>query len=468
MCTIRGVPPLTLGRMQGKLGSLDPAWRRVHLVGIGGAGNNSMASILLARGYRVTGSDAKDSHAVERLRREGADIAIGLSPELAASADLVVHTAAVGPEHPEVQAALSANIPVCVRGRFLGMMLDGYRLIAVSGTHGKTTTSAMIGTILEEGGYDPTYVVGSEIAGRGSGSRLGRSSLAVVEADEAFGSFDWLRPAVSVVTNVDEDHLDHHGSMEALIDAFRRFAHAASEATIVCADHPVAMAIAPEGAITYGSSDRAQVRAVDVHALGMAGSRFTVLRAGDVMGEASVRVPGFHNVLNALASIAACLQVGVGFDRVVEGLERFSGTARRFEQRGSALGAEFYDDYAHHPVEVAATLDAARSMAPRRLVAVFQPHLFSRTAALGDQIGKALSVADLVVVTDIYGAREEPIPGVSGLDILRSIEGTEALFVSDLSSAADLLVERVAPGDLVVCMGAGDIDGLYDLVVGRA
>ena len=451
---------------------LDPSWRRVHMVGMGGAGMSAIARVLTQAGITVTGSDVRESAALEALRALGVRADVGHRARQADGADVLIITNAVAPGNVEVEFARSNGIPILWRGEALAEMVASLRTIAVSGTHGKTTTSGMVATVLAHAGLDPTYLLGSDLAGRGSGGHLGRGDVAVVEADEAYRSFLWLEPAISVVTNIDRDHVDHYDSWEALQEAFSTFMSKSSEAVVVCADAPRAMQIAGSLATTtYGFSEEATVRAADLES-GAGGSDFRLFVNGVDGGQVHLQVTGRHNVQNALGAAAACLSLGLDVATVAAGLAAFGGVSRRFEYRGMFEGAHLVDDYAHHPAEIEATLAAARWGPWKRVIAVFQPHLYSRTQALWREFGASLGAADVVVVTDVYGAREEPVPGVTGKLIVDAVcesnPGLKVIYAPRLDDAAGYVRRTVRPDDLVLTLGAGDITTLHDRLIGNA
>lgn len=450
--------------------NIDPSWKRVHLVGMGGAGMSAIARVLTQAGVTVTGSDARESTVLEGLRAMGVKADVGHRARQAEGADVVILTNAVAPGNPEVEFARTSGIPVLWRGEALAQIVGGLRTIAVSGTHGKTTTSGMIATVLAHAGLDPTYLLGSDLAGRGSGGHLGQGEVAVVEADEAYRSFLWLRPSIAVVTNIDRDHVDHYDSWEALQEAFLSFMSCSTEAVIVCADDERALGVAGSLATsTYGFDPAATVRADRLES-GAGGSDFNLFVDGEDKGQVHLQVSGRHNVQNALGAAAACLSLGLEVAAVAAGLAAFGGVSRRFEYRGMFEGAHLVDDYAHHPAEIEATLAAARFGPWKRVIAVFQPHLYSRTQALWKEFGTALSAADLVVVTDVYGAREEPVPGVTGKLIVDSIcdtsPGSKVAYLPRLDDAARYLRTVVRPDDLILTLGAGDITTLHDRLAG--
>jgi UDP-N-acetylmuramate--alanine ligase len=446
----------------------------VHLVGIGGAGMSAIARVLRQAGYEVSGSDQRESTVLTALRDLGVRVDIGHRARRVEGARLVIASAAVPAENVELVAARDTGIPVMTRGEALARLVEGVGVIAVAGTHGKTTTSGMVATVAEVAGLDPTWLLGADLAQRGPGGHLGRGDLAVVEADEAYGSFLWLRPRIGIVTNIEEDHLDHYGTMEALIGAFERFASSVEDTLVVCADDARAAALRRAGprVLTYGLGIGTDA-APDVGAEGVqtdaAGSRFSLTVGGRRAATIRLRIAGRHNVQNSLAAAAAGIALGWEPDVIAEGLAVFAGASRRFEYRGSLQGADLVDDYAHHPTEVAATLEAARWGPWQRVVAVFQPHLYSRTQAMWRSFGSALAHADVVVVTDVYGAREHPVPGVTGKLIVDAVceasPGRRVAYLPRLEEAAAYVRSMLREGDLVLSMGAGDITTLPQRVL---
>ena len=451
---------------------LDAAPRRVHLVGVGGVGMSGLARLLLARGHAVTGSDQKESAALAALRALGADVWAGHDGSRLGRPDLVVVSTAIRAENPELLAAALAGVPVVRRARLLAMLMGGRTGLVVAGTHGKTTTTGMATVILQEAGYDPSFAVGGDFKSTGANAQAGTGRHFVAEADESDGSFLELSPTVAVVTNVEADHLDHWGSLEAIQAGFRQFvALLPPDGTaVLCADDPGALALA-EGApcqvVTYGLGPGAEVRATGLTADG-AGSRFTVAASGQELGQVRLVVPGHHMVANALAAVAATRALGAPFPAAQAALARYTGAARRFHLRHELGGITVVDDYAHHPTEVAATLAAARLGQWARVVAVFQPHLYSRTRAFARELGRSLSVADLVLVTDVYGAREDPQPGVDGALVvaaaLTARPSLDCAYVPDRSELAKHVAAVLRPGDLLLTLGAGDITTLADEV----
>jgi UDP-N-acetylmuramate--alanine ligase len=441
---------------------------RLHFVGIGGIGMSALAQILHARGWRISGSDAQASPIVDRLRGLGLDVTVGHRADLVEGAARVVLTDAVKEDNPEWQRALALGLPVQRRSELLAEVAAGHRLIAVSGTHGKTTVTAMVSAVLVAGGLDPTVVLGGDYAPFGGNARVGVSDWMVVEACEAYESFLDLHAEIALVTNIEPDHLDHHGTEAHLRASFARFLSQVTPGgcAVLCADRPELHSLA--AAVTsrvrwYGTEARATVRGRELRSSRAGGHCLLSVDAVEV-GELTVGVPGEHNLLNALGALAVGLEAGVSAATAVAALAEFRGTSRRFEVLGEVGGVTVVDDYAHHPTEIAATLAAARAAFPgQRLVAVFQPHLYSRTRDFAAGFAEALAAADCVVLTEIYPAREAPIPGVSSAliaDPLRSLRGQGVVFEVAKGDVVTDLVEIARSGDVIVVMGAGDIGKL--------
>lgn len=440
----------------------DSADRRpVHFMGIGGAGMSGLALIACRRGIAVTGCDA-DPAGAQDLMALGVPVAAGHSPAHVEGARAVVHTAAVKPDHPELLRARALGLAVVPRKVALAELVAGRTVVAVSGTHGKTTTTVMATQALAAAGCDPTGIAGGRVGSWGGNARIAGDALFVVEADEYDQAFLTLHPTVALVNNVEPDHLECYGSVAALEDAFAEFAGRA-ELVLVGADDPGAMRIARRlggKARSFGLGEQADIRITDVaQAPGETRARVTLPGSGVVT--LRLQVPGLHNLRNAVGALAAAVHVApAGVEPALAALHGFSGVGRRFERLGQFGGVEIVDDYAHHPSELVATLAAARQAFPgRRLVAVFQPHLFSRTAAHGVAMGEALAKADLVVVTEVYAAREEPIAGVSGRQVAEAAEraGGAAIFEGDRAALGRRVLALLQPGDVVLTLGAGDI-----------
>ena len=446
--------------------------RHVHLVGIGGAGMSGIAEVLLEYDVEVSGSDMKRSQETERLADLGAKISYGHDAANVADADLVVYSSAVPRDNVEVAEARRSNVSVVRRAEMLAEIMRLKYGVAVAGTHGKTTTTSLVGAVLVEGGLDPTVIVGGRVRALGTGARLGSSEYLVAEADEFDRSFLRLAPIVAVITSIDVDHLDTYEDLGAIRDAFVEFAGRVPffGQVIVYQDDPNIQEILPRIAdrriVTYGFSPHADFQAIDIaHPEGRPGSRFTVRHPehGD-HGPIEIPLPGRHNVANALAAIAVATALEVPFDKIATALAAFKGVDRRFDFQGIWRGAQVVDDYAHHPTEVEATLQAARETVPQgRVHAVFQPHLFSRTRDQAQAFGRSLLGADRLLVTSIFPAREEPIEGITHqlvIDAARRAGHRDVIACDDWNDAPAILAEQVEPGDIVLTMGAGDVRGL--------
>ncbi|MES2755606.1 MAG: UDP-N-acetylmuramate--L-alanine ligase [Pseudomonadota bacterium] len=442
----------------------------IHFVGIGGIGMSGIAEVMHNLGYQVRGSDVAEGYVIDGLRRRGIDVAIGQRAENVEGAAVVVTSTAIKPGNPERDYALTHRIPVVRRAEMLAELMRLKSTVAVAGTHGKTTTTSLIAALLDAGGIDPTVINGGIINSYGSNARLGASDWMVVEADESDGSFLRLDGTIAVVTNIDPEHLDHYGSFEAAKDAYVEFVENVPfyGAAIMCLDHPEVQALLPRirdrRLITYGFAAQADVRGLNVVAAGGANRFDVVVRARDGATRtiAGVKLPmaGRHNVQNALAAIAVALELGMADDLIAHGFDKFGGVKRRFSKVGEANGATIIDDYAHHPVEIKAVLSAAREATSGRVIAVVQPHRFSRLGDLMDDFQQAFNDADQVFVTPVYAAGEAPVPGVDAaalVDGLRHRGHHAASAVNDADELAIALAATIAPGDQVVCLGAGDI-----------
>ena len=456
---------------------------RVHFVGIGGAGMSGIARIMLARGIEVSGSDAAASPGLDELAALGARVAVGHAAgnlgDLSA-ADTLVVSSAIRPDNPELTEARRRGLRVLHRaGALASEMLGAGAGIAVAGTHGKTTTTSMITTVLRHCGADPSYVIGGILAETGLGADQGSGSVFVAEADESDGSFLMLAPDTAVVTCVEADHLDNYADLAQIEETFLAFTGKISPGglLVACADDPGARKLAgqvaagdrPPGVLTYGTAPDADYRVSDVHPDGMA-TTLTITGGPGTRAEGPTRVriavPGRHNALNAAAAFAVTAELGCAPDAIAAGLARYGGARRRMELKGEADGVRVVDSYAHHPTELAADLAAARDIAAGgRVIALFQPHLFSRTRIFAAEFGAALSQADEVLVLDIYAAREDPEPGVTGQLICDAVPGERAQFLPDRASAPAVVAGLAKPGDLVLTMGAGDVTALGPLIV---
>ena len=441
---------------------------RIHFVGAGGVGMSGIAELLLlATPLEISGCDLAHSETVARLEKLGARIARGHDPSHVDSADLLVISSAVAESNPEVAAARARGIPVIRRAEMLGEIMRLKQGIGVAGTHGKTTTTSLTGMVLTEAGFDPTIVVGGQVHILGTNARLGKGDYLVAEADEYDRSFLELTPVVAVITNVEADHLDTYRDIEDIRDAFAAFANRVPfyGAVVLCSDDPGAQSLIPRikrRLVTYGESPEATLSAREIR-LEASGTTFEVWNGEQGrLGSVRLRLPGRHNVLNALAAIAVGRELLVPFDAIARALESFTGVVRRFERKGERGGVLVVDDYAHHPTEVAATLAAARQVYPeRRLVALFQPHLFTRTRDFAAEFGRALSAADAAVVMDVYPSREKPLPGVTG-ELVAAAVGRNGSrppvsYISEKRDVVDFLEKSLKPGDLLLTLGAGDV-----------
>lgn len=439
--------------------------RHLHFVGIGGAGMCGLAELLHREGLQVSGCDLQAGEATLRLQELGIPVALGHDPAHVQAADVLVISSAVPPASPEVEAARARGVPVIRRAEMLGEVSRLKWTVGVAGTHGKTTTTSLTGHILTDAGLDPTVVVGGRVHLLGAHARLGRSRYLVAEADEYDRSFLALYPVLAIVTNVEAEHLDTYGTVEAMEEAFVAFCNRTPfyGATIACLDDPGVRRLLPRlgrRIVTYGESPQAEVAARAV-AAGPGGSTCRVAVRGEEVGALRVPLPGRHVLANALAATAAALEVGVEFDAIAGAIASFTGVARRFERKGARNGAVLVDDYAHHPTEVAATLQAARQAFPdARIVALFQPHLYSRTAAFAREFGEALLGADVVLVLPIYAAREQPVEGVTHhlvSEAARACGHRNVLPCASFDEALGTLADVVRPGDLVLTLGAGNV-----------
>jgi UDP-N-acetylmuramate--alanine ligase len=445
--------------------------RRLHLIGIGGAGMRNLARLLVQRGVAVRGSDLKRSVATDELGELGIAIAIGHDAANVRGherPDAVVISSAIAPDNAELVAAAADGVAVWRRQQALAALAADRRTVAVAGTHGKTTTTSLLATVLDRAGLDPTYLIGGDLNETGGGARAGDGDVFVYEADESDGSFLSGDPWIGIITNIDVDHVDfYRGGLAEIERAFARFA-AGCEHVIAYADDPSvrrALDVAGVDALTYGSGEGADVR-LEVVGLRPGAARGRVTVDGEVV-DLTLRMDGAHNLLNATAALTAARIAGVAPAESAAAIARFEGVRRRFERRGAARGAEFFDDYGHTPAEMAVTVETARRRSPRRLVALVQPHRYSRVQALWRELGASVADADLVVVTDIYGASQPPIPGVTGrlvADGVRLASQTETVYLPHRADVVSYLADAIAPGDLVVTMGCGDVWMLGDAV----
>ncbi|WP_051619707.1 UDP-N-acetylmuramate--L-alanine ligase [Haematomicrobium sanguinis] len=443
----------------------------VHLIGIGGAGMSAIARILLARGVTVSGSDAQESATTGALREAGARIFIGHDAANVTGATTLVVSTAIRESNPELAAARAAGARVLHRSEALAATMTGKRPIAIAGTHGKTTTTAMVTVMLQHAGAEPSFAVGGNVASLGVNAEYGQGEDFVFEADESDGSFVNFDPAIEVITNAEADHLDHYGSAEAVFAAFHRFIDKLQPGgtLIVCADDPGAMSLIathPEvRVITYGTDPGADVQLMEYTAHGAGSASRIRDRAWGGDYRLNLQVPGEHNMRNALAAYCVGRSIGVSAGKITTALGTFSGAARRFELKGEAGGVRVFDDYSHHPTEVRVALQAARAVAGSgRVLVLFQPHLYSRTREFAAEFADALQLADRVWVLPIYGAREDPVPGVSNALITERSAG-DALVAAEREEAIAAVLQTAQDGDIILTMGAGDVTQLGPLVV---
>jgi UDP-N-acetylmuramate--alanine ligase len=450
-------------------------YQHIHFVGIGGIGMSGIAEILVNLGYRVSGSDQKRTETIERLERLGAKVFIGHQAANVEGVHVLVYSAAVSADNVEIQTARQRQVPTIPRAEMLAELMRLKYGIAVAGTHGKTTTTSMVGAVLAEGRYDPTIVVGGRVTNLGSNARLGQGEYLVAEADESDGSFLKLAPTIAVVTTIDAEHLDHYGSLDAIRAAFLTFVNKVPfyGAVVLCLDQPNIQMLLPhveKRIVTYGLESGADLVARRLRLSGMT-SRFDVVHHGELLGECVLQIPGRHNVLNALAAIGVGLDLEIPFATISAALAGFAGVQRRFQIRGTAGGVTVVDDYGHHPAEIRATLAAAKAGFDSRVVTVFQPHRYSRTLHLRQEFLTAFNQADVLVVMDIYPAGEAPIPGVSAADLADGIRAHGHRNVTYLGNDRARIVDHVCeisrPGDLVLTLGAGDVSQLGSDILRR-
>jgi UDP-N-acetylmuramate--alanine ligase len=449
--------------------------QHVHFVGIGGIGMSGIAEVLLSLGYEVSGSDLRSSPITDRLAKLGAQIHVGHDSSNVAGAEAVVVTSALEESNPEVAEARNSKIPIIPRGEMLAELMRLKFGIAIAGSHGKTTTTSMVATILNAARLDPTVVVGGRVAAMGgSNARIGKSQLLIVESDESDGSFLKLAPIIAVVTNIDREHLDHYAGIDEIRAAFSEFVNKVPfyGAAVVCMEDPNIQKIFPDirrRTITYGRTAQVDLEISDVQ-LSAHGSDFRVHRRGVDLGEFHLNLPGIHNVLNATAALAVGLEMELSAAQIREGLAQFSGVDRRFTVRGVERGITVVDDYGHHPTEIKATLAAARLSNFRKIRVLFQPHRFTRTRHLLDDFGTAFHQADDVHLLDVYAASEQAIPGVSGealAEKIRSYGHRSVHFVPTVQDGIDAIVASAEPGDLIITLGAGSISQAAEKILER-
>lgn len=436
----------------------------IHFTGIGGIGMSGLAQLCLERGARVTGADKRDNDQVRALRDAGAIIRLGEHPELVEGSDLLVYSSAISPHHSERRQARDIGLPSIRRGTLLAVLAEGERLLGVAGTHGKTTTTSMLALALRTAGLNPTIVIGGDLPNIGGNACLGTDPYFIAETDESDGSFLELSPYLALVTNVDDDHLEHYGDIFALQDAFRDYIGMVEDPArrILCADcghlYSIARRSFGQDFTSYGFSEICDLRGSDIH-YERTGSSCVVIREGEKVGYIRLQVPGVHMLSNAIGAFAAGLSLGLSAESLSEGISHYRGTRRRFEVLGKWHGATLIDDYGHHPTEIRATLRALRQFTGGRMVVVFQPHRYSRTDQLFDEFADSFGGTDLLVLTEIYSAGEEPRPGVTSKHLLPRITGVSGvIYAPSLEEVTETLMKNIQEGDAVLFLGAGDVN----------
>lgn len=438
--------------------------KKVHFIGIGGAGMSALAKILVEKGYQVSGSDMKESTMTGVLRELGARIFIGHKAENVRGTEAIVVSSAIREENPEVAEAKHLGLKRLHRSDVNAFLINNSKGIAVAGAHGKTTTTSMIGVALDYEGVSPSIVIGGEVDYLGSNAKLGKSDYLVSEADESDGTFLKYRPYIGIVTNIENDHMDHYGSMENIIKAFRQFLNQVRDDgwAVVCLDNENIRNIVGDvtcRVVSYGMEYEADYTAAHIET-SADGTSFDVMHKGENLGRVKLNVPGLHNVLNAMACVVTGIILGLTVEQMARGLSMFNGAKRRFQTKGKVNDVWVVDDYAHHPTEIATTIKAARQTQPKRLVCAFQPHRYSRTQLLQKEYGGCFAGADLLILTDVYSAGEDPIPGVDGELLVQEVArqtGQETVYIKDKNEIAQYLKSIAKPGDLIMTMGAGDI-----------
>jgi UDP-N-acetylmuramate--alanine ligase len=448
--------------------------RNIHFVGIGGIGMSGIAEVLLNLGYQISGSDMKETEVTRRLQALGCQIDYGHRRENLKEADVVVLSSAIRPNNPEVEAAGERLIPIIPRAEMLAELMRMKVGIAIAGTHGKTTTTSLIATVLGAGGLDPTVVIGGRLNSIGSNAKLGQGEFLVAEADESDGSFLKLMPTIAVVTNIDPEHLDYYKGIEEIKEAFLDFLNKIPffGLAVLCLDHPNIQSLLPKlkkRFTTYGLTTQADFQAGEIEFDGLS-TAFDVLYQRKEIGRLKIRMPGLHNVYNALAAVATAFELDIPFHIVQETLKDFSGIQRRFQIKGEKNGVLVVDDYGHHPVEIMATLKAAKTGWKRRVIAVFQPHRYTRTQALFNDFLTAFYDADVLILTDIYAAGEDRIEEVEARGLFEGIREyghKDVTYIPDKKGIVDHLLNVVVPGDMVITLGAGDIWQAAEELVNR-
>jgi UDP-N-acetylmuramate--alanine ligase len=448
--------------------------QHIHFVGIGGIGMSGIAEVLLNLGYHVSGSDMKESEVTRRLQALGCEISFGHRKENVKDADVVVVSSAIRKGNPEVEVAEQRLIPVIPRAEMLAELMRMKVGVAIAGTHGKTTTTSLIATVLAAGGLDPTVVIGGRLNSLGSNARLGQGDFLVAEADESDGSFVTLMPTIAVVTNIDPEHLDYYRGIEEIKEAFLQFVNKIPffGLAVLCLDHPNIQSLIPrlkKRFTTYGLTTQADFQAKEI-VFERLSTSFDVLHQRKEVGRLKIQMPGLHNVYNSLATVATAFELEIPFRTVQEALREFSGIQRRFQIKGEKQGVLVVDDYGHHPVEIMATLQAARTGWERRIVAVFQPHRYTRTQALFQDFLTAFNDADVLILADIYPAGEDRIEGVEAKRLYEGIRDyghRDVTYLPDKKEIVEHLLRTVRSGDLVITLGAGDIWQVSEEMVKR-
>lgn len=439
--------------------------RKLHFVGIGGVGMSAIAEVMLDKGYEISGSDLSDSEVVQKLRAKGATVYKGHDSTNVEGKDAIVLSSAIHQDNPELVQAKKLGLKIFHRSDILAFLLNAAKGIAVAGAHGKTTTSSMISVVLEHAGIDPTILIGGFVDYLNGNAKLGKSDYLVAEADESDGSFLKFYPHIAVVTNIEDDHMDHYGSMENIIKAFVQFIQNLDKENglaVLCFDNENIRNITKQidrQYISYALEHEADYTATDIVTDGPQ-TTFTVVYKGEKLGAVTLNIPGRHNVLNALATIAVCHKLGLSIKTIAEGFTVFSGTKRRFQTKFRNEDVWIVDDYAHHPTEIQTTIKAAKQTEPKRLIVAFQPHRYTRTQLLRKEFGSCFKGADMLILTDIYAASEKPIPGISGKTIVEEVKmqtGIDAVYIEKLADIAPWLEKNKQKGDLIITMGAGNI-----------
>lgn len=439
--------------------------RKLHFVGIGGVGMSAIAEVMLDKGYEISGSDLSDSEVVQKLRAKGATVYKGHDSTNVEGKDAIVLSSAIHQDNPELVQAKKLGLKIFHRSDILAFLLNAVKGIAVAGAHGKTTTSSMISVVLEHAGIDPTILIGGFVDYLNGNAKLGKSDYLVAEADESDGSFLKFYPHIAVVTNIEDDHMDHYGSMENIIKAFVQFIQNLDKENglaVLCFDNENIRNITKQidrQYISYALEHEADYTATDIVTDGPQ-TIFTVVYKGEKLGAVTLNIPGRHNVLNALATIAVCHKLGLSIKTIAEGFTVFSGTKRRFQTKFRNEDVWIVDDYAHHPTEIQTTIKAAKQTEPKRLIVAFQPHRYTRTQLLRKEFGSCFKGADMLILTDIYAASEKPIPGISGKTIVEEVKmqtGVDAVYIEKLADIAPWLEKNKQKGDLIITMGAGNI-----------